>query len=67
MTADDARVRVGEIRAAANRIMRALCVPGPDWKAAKEAASECERMCTYLEELCWEEDFERRRYDSVYR
>ena len=67
MTADEARVRVGEIRAGADRIMRALCVPGTDWKAAGEAASECVRICAELEARCWMEDFERRRYDSVYR
>ena len=67
MTADEARNRVGEIRAGADRIMRALSVPGPDWWAASEAASECVRMCAELQARCWMEDFERRRYDSVYR
>lgn len=67
MTADEARDRVGEIRAGADRIMRALSVPGIDWKAAEEAASECVRMCAEMQERCWIEDFERRRYDSVYR
>ena len=67
MTAADARERVGEIRAELDRAMRALSVPGPDWKAAEEAASECVRMCAELQARCWMEDFERRRYDSVYR
>lgn len=67
MTADEARERVGEIRAGADRIMRALSVPGPDWKAAEEAAKECVRMCAEMQSRCWMEDFERRRYDSVYR
>ena len=67
MTADEARERVGEIRAGADRIMRALSVPGPDWRAAEEAASECVRMCAEMQARCWMEDFERRRYDSVYR
>ena len=67
MTADEARDRVGEIRAGTDRIMRALSVPGPDWKAAADAASECVRMGAELQSRCWMEDFERRRYDSVYR
>ena len=67
MTADEARERVGEIRAGADRVMRALCVPGPDWKAAEEAASECVRMCAEMQARCWMEDFERGRYDSVHR
>ena len=49
MTADEARGRVGEIRAGADRIMRALCIPGPDWKAAEEAASECVDLCVDME------------------
>ena len=67
MTADEARDRVGEIRAATDRIMRALSVPWPDWKAAEEAASDCVRMCAERETWGGMEDFERRRYDSVYR
>lgn len=67
MTADEARDRVGEIRAGAGRIMRALCVPGTDWEAAEEAAGECVRMCAEMQARCWMEGFERRRYDSVYR
>ena len=62
MTADEARGRVGEIRTGADRIMRALCVPGPDWKAAEEAACDCVRMCAELQARCWIEDFERGRY-----
>lgn len=67
MDAAEARERVGEIRAGADRIMRALSVPGPDWKAAEEAANDCVRMCAEMQARCWMEDFERRRYDSVYR
>ena len=67
MTADEARERVGEIRAATDRIMRALSVPDIDWKAAEEAASDCVRMSAEMQARCWMEDFERRRYDSVYR
>ena len=67
MTADEARERVGEIRAGTDRVMRALSVPDIDWNAAGAAASECLRMCAELEARCQMEDFERRRYDSVYR
>ena len=67
MTADEARDRVGDIRAGAARVMRVLSVPDIDWKAAEEAADECMRMCAELQARCWLEDFERRRYDSVYR
>ena len=62
MTADEARERVGEIRAGADRIMRSLSVPDIDWKAAGEAASECVRMCAEMQARCWMEDFERGRY-----
>ena len=67
MTADEARGRVTEARRTLDRAMRALCIPGPDWKAAEEAASECVRMCAEMQARCWMEEFERRRYDSVYR
>ena len=67
MTADEARDRVTEARRALDRAMRALSVPDPDWKAAEEAASDCVRMCAEMQARCWMEDFERRRYDSVYR
>ncbi len=67
MTADEARDRVTESRRALDRAMRALSVPGPDWEGAEEAARECARACHELESGCWLEDFERRRYDSVYR
>lgn len=49
MTAAEARDRVGEIRAGADRIMRALCIPVPDWKAAEEAANELVDMCVDIE------------------
>lgn len=67
MTADEARERVGDIRAELRSAMRAVSRPEPDWRAAEEAASECVRMCAELQARCWMEDFERRRYDSVYR
>ena len=62
MTADEARERVGEIRAGLRRAMRLLSRPEPDWKAAEEAASECVRMCAELQARCWMEDFERRHH-----
>ena len=37
MTAEEARERVGEIRAELSRAMRALSVPGPDWGGAVDA------------------------------
>ena len=67
MTADEARGRIGEIRVELRRAMRAINRPEPDWKAAEDAASECVRMCAEMQARCWLEDFERRRYDSVYR
>ena len=60
MTAEEARDCVGEIRAGADRIMRALCIPGPDWKAAEEAASDCVSMCAALETRCWHEGWKER-------
>ena len=48
MTADEARVRVGEIRAELQRAMRALSVPGPDGTAAvrslRKTADACDRL-----------------------
>lgn len=48
MTADEARVRVGEIRRSLDRAMRALSVPGPDGDAAvrslRAAADACDRL-----------------------
>lgn len=58
MTADEARERVGEIRAGADRIMRALSIPGPDWKAAADAASDCVRMSGELRVRCGDHGFE---------
>ena len=40
MTADDARDRVGEIRAELRRAMRALSRPKPDWEGAARALDE---------------------------
>ena len=67
MESSEGRDRVCEIRARLSDAMRAMSRPEPDWKAAEEAARECVRMCAELEARCWMEDFERRRYDSVYR
>ena len=60
MTADEARDRVGEIRAGAARVMRAVCRPKPDWEAAEEAARECVSMCAALETRCWHEGWKER-------
>lgn len=53
MTADEDRDRVGDIRAGAARVMRAVCRPKPDWKAAEEVARECVIMCAALENQCF--------------
>lgn len=55
MTADEARERVGEIRAGADRVMRALSVPGPDWTGAALAAGRCVDACAELEARCYAE------------
>ena len=47
--------------------MRALAVPGPDWEGAACALSDAMLAVSYLRGACQMEDFERRRYDSVYR
>lgn len=68
MTADEGRERVGEIRAGVNRIMRALCIPGPDWKAVEEAASDCVDLCVGMEAACLAERHRRKRggdFDSA--
>lgn len=67
MTAEEARDRVTEARRALDRTMRALSVPGPDWEGAACALSDAMLAVSYLHGACQMEDFERRRYDSVYR
>ena len=52
MTAEEARERVGEIRAELDRAMRALCVPGPDWGGAVGALVEASDMTRDLARLC---------------
>ena len=49
MTADEARGRVGEIRAELRRAMRALSKPDTDWYEASDAAGRCADMCANLE------------------
>lgn len=48
MTSDEARERVGEIRAELRRAMRLLCKPGADWDSAAgwlyRAEMECRRL-----------------------
>lgn len=53
MTTDEARERVGEIRALLRRAMGAINKTDPDWGAAGEAASECVRLCAELQTRCW--------------
>ena len=67
MTADEARERVGDIRAGLRRAMRLLSRPGVDWREVTRAVFDalCVVSCLYRE--CQMEDFERRRYDSVYQ
>ena len=60
MTADEARDRVGEIRAGLRRAMRALSVPGPDWYEAADAAGKCVDMCAALENQCFIEGWKER-------
>lgn len=55
MTADDARERVGEIRAELDRAMRALCVPGPDWGGAVDALLDASREANELALRCLDE------------
>ena len=64
MTADEARERVGEIRAGADRVMRALSVPGPDWTGAALAAGRCVDMCAELEARCFIEGLRERSDDG---
>ena len=55
MTAEEARERVGEIRAATDRAMRALSVPGPDWGASVDALLEASREANELALRCLDE------------
>ena len=55
MTADEARERVGEIRAALDRAMRALSVPGPDWGAAVDALLDASGEANELALRCLDE------------
>ena len=55
MTADEARDRAGEIRAALDRAMRALSVPGPDWGGAVDALLDASREANELALRCLDE------------
>lgn len=59
MTADEARVRVGEIRAGIDRAMRALCRPGPDWGRAVDALIEAASEADDLAMGCLDEKVRR--------
>lgn len=56
MTDQEARDRVGDIRAGASRAMRALCVPGPDWIGAAGALLEVSREANDLALACLDEE-----------
>lgn len=53
MTANEARDRIGEIRAELRRAMRAVNRPNPDWEGAEDASGECLRLCAELQSRCW--------------
>lgn len=55
MDAAEAREAVTWARGALDRAMRALSVPGPDWKGAARAARDCAEMCHTLEDRRWAE------------
>ena len=63
MTADEARGRIGEIRAELRRAMRLLSRPDVDWEAAEGAASECVRMSAELQSRCWLNGWKERHGD----
>ena len=52
MTAEEARDRVGDIRAELRRAMRLLCKPGVDWDAAAGWLYRAERDCRRLATDC---------------
>lgn len=55
MTAEEARERAGEIRAALDRAVRALSVPGPDWGGAVDALLEASKEANELALRCLDE------------
>lgn len=52
MTAEEARERVGEIRAELCRAMRTLCKPDVDWDSAAGYLYRAERDCRRLATDC---------------
>ena len=64
MTSDEARGRVGEIRAELRRAMRAVNRPEPDWEAAWKAASRCLDVCGGLHVGCLVEDIKAKAEDE---
>ena len=58
MTADEARERVGEIRAELSRAMRALSVPDVDWDSAAGHLYRAERDCRRLATDCIRQEVE---------
>lgn len=63
MTADEARGRIGDIRAELRRAMRAINRPEPDWEGAEDAASKCVRMSAELQSRCWLNEWKERHGD----
>lgn len=55
MTADEARDRVGEIRAELRRAMRAISRTEPDWGGAVDALLEASREASELALRCLDE------------
>lgn len=53
MTADDARDRVGEVRAALSRVLRPLSVPEPDWAGATVEMGRVADMAARLQAELW--------------
>lgn len=55
MTAEEARERVGEIRARLRRAMGAINKPDPDWGAAVDALLDASREANELALWCLDE------------
>lgn len=58
MTADEARDRIGEIRAELRRAMRLLCKPDVDWDSAAGWLYRAERDCRRLATDCIRQEVE---------
>lgn len=65
MTADDARVLVGEIRDAARRALRAISRPRPDWAEARMAAEDMFWAADALWSACEEQEYREGEVDGM--